>query len=42
MQTLFGLGPYSPKGAQISNPGYPSIDSGGQVFSGGISLEVQL
>jgi long-chain fatty acid transport protein len=29
-------------GAQISNPGYPSIDSGGQVFSGGVSLEVQL
>jgi hypothetical protein len=29
-------------GAQISNPGYPSLDSGGQVFSGGIALEVQL
>jgi long-chain fatty acid transport protein len=29
-------------GAQISNPGYPSLDSGGQVFSAGVSLEVQL
>ena len=29
-------------GAQISNPGYPSIDSGGQVFYGGVALEVQL
>jgi long-subunit fatty acid transport protein len=30
------------QGAQISNPGYPGISSGGQVFSGGISIEVQL
>jgi long-subunit fatty acid transport protein len=29
-------------GAQISNPGYPFVESGGQVWSGGISLEVQL
>jgi len=29
-------------GAQISNPGYPSLDSGGQVFSGGVTLEVEL
>lgn len=29
-------------GAQISNPGYPTIDSGGQVFSGGVTLEVGL
>ncbi|HTJ41298.1 MAG TPA: outer membrane protein transport protein [Kofleriaceae bacterium] len=29
-------------GAQISNPGYPSIDSGGQVFSGGVAIEVPL
>jgi len=30
------------QGAQISNPGYPTIDSGGQVFSGGLTLEVGL
>jgi long-chain fatty acid transport protein len=29
-------------GTQISNPGYPSIRSGGQVFSGGLTLEVAL
>jgi hypothetical protein len=29
-------------GAQISNPGYPTIDSGGQVFSGGVTLEIGL
>jgi hypothetical protein len=29
-------------GAQISNPGYPSIAGGGQVFSGGVTLEVGL
>jgi long-subunit fatty acid transport protein len=29
-------------GAQISNPGYPTIDSGGQVFSGGLTVEVEL
>jgi long-subunit fatty acid transport protein len=29
-------------GAQISNPGYPTLDSGGQVFSGGMSLQVEL
>ena len=29
-------------GAQVSNPGYPSITSGGQVFSGGVTLEVGL
>jgi hypothetical protein len=36
--------PQSPvtQGAQISNPGYPQIDSGGQVFSGGMTLEVGL
>ncbi len=27
-------------GVQISNPGYPSIDSGGQVFSAGVTAEV--
>jgi hypothetical protein len=30
------------QGAQISNPGYPRLDSGGQVFSGGATLEVGL
>ncbi len=30
------------QGAQISNPGYPSIDSGGQVFAGGLTMEVEL
>lgn len=30
------------QGAQISNPGYPTIDSGGQVFSGGLTVEVEL
>ncbi len=29
-------------GLQISNPGYPSLRSGGQVFSGGLTLEVGL
>jgi len=29
-------------GAQISNPGYPFIDSGGLMLSGGLSLEVGL
>lgn len=29
-------------GAQISNPGYPRLDSGGQVLSGGLTLEVEL
>ncbi len=29
-------------GAQISNPGYPTIESGGQVFSGGLTVEVEL
>jgi long-chain fatty acid transport protein len=29
-------------GSQISNPGYPSISSGGQVFSGGMTVEVAL
>lgn len=29
-------------GTQISNPGYPSIESGGQVFSGGLTVEVEL
>ncbi len=29
-------------GIQISNPGYPSISSGGQVFSGGLTLSVQM
>jgi long-subunit fatty acid transport protein len=27
-------------GAQISNPGYPNISSGGEVYSGGISVEL--
>lgn len=30
------------QGAQISNPGYPRIDSGGQVFGGGLTMEVEL
>lgn len=30
------------QGAQISNPGFPRIDSGGQVFAGGLSMEVEL
>jgi hypothetical protein len=30
------------QGAQISNPGYPGLDSGGQVFSGGLTVEVGL
>lgn len=29
-------------GVQISNPGYPSIESGGQVLSAGVTLEVGL
>ncbi len=29
-------------GTQISNPGYPSIKSGGEVVSGGVTLEVGL
>lgn len=29
-------------GTQISNPGYPSIKSGGEVFSAGMTLEVPL
>lgn len=32
----------STQGVQISNPGYPSIESGGQVFSSGLTLEVLL
>ncbi len=32
----------STQGRQISNPGYPSISSGGQVFSGGITVEMSL
>lgn len=30
------------QGAQISNPGYPGLESGGQVFSGGLTIEVGL
>ncbi|MEZ4402547.1 MAG: hypothetical protein R3B06_21165 [Kofleriaceae bacterium] len=30
------------QGAQISNPGYPTLESHGQVFSGGLTLEVGL
>ncbi len=30
------------QGAQISNPGYPGLTSGGQVFSAGLTLEVEL
>jgi hypothetical protein len=30
------------EGAQVSNPGYPGVESGGQVFSGGLALEVDL
>ena len=29
-------------GAQISNPGYPTLSSGGQVFSAGVTVEVEL
>jgi long-chain fatty acid transport protein len=29
-------------GIQVSNPGYPSIRSGGEVFSGGLSMELEL
>lgn len=29
-------------GVQVSNPGYPTIDGGGQVFSGGVTIEVGL
>lgn len=29
-------------GAQISNPGYPGLDSGGQVFSMGVTVELGL
>ena len=29
-------------GAQISNPGYPTLTSGGQVFSAGVTVEVEL
>jgi long-subunit fatty acid transport protein len=29
-------------GIQVSNPGYPSIRSGGQVFSGGLTMELEL
>lgn len=29
-------------GVQISNPGYPTMDSGGQVFSGGLTVEFPL
>jgi long-subunit fatty acid transport protein len=29
-------------GVQVSNPGYPSIQSGGQVFSGGLTMEIEL
>ncbi len=28
------------QGAQISNPGYPDLRSGGQVYSGGVTVEV--
>ena len=28
------------QGVQISNPGYPSLRSGGQVYSGGVTVEV--
>ncbi len=30
------------QGAQISNPGFPRIDSGGQVFAGGLTVEIEL
>ncbi len=30
------------QGVQVSNPGYPSIRSGGQVFSGGLTMEIEL
>jgi hypothetical protein len=26
----------------VSNPGYPRISSGGQVFSGGLVMEIEL
>ena len=29
-------------GDQISNPGYPGVTSGGQVFSAGVTLEIEL
>jgi hypothetical protein len=29
-------------GNQISNPGYPSIKSGGELFTAGLTLEVPL
>lgn len=29
-------------GVQVSNPGYPTIDSGGQVFSAGVTVEIGL
>jgi hypothetical protein len=48
-----GLGEYDPyktlrdedtmtNGLQISNPGFPNISSGGQVLSGGVTVEVRL
>jgi long-subunit fatty acid transport protein len=30
------------QGAQISNPGFPTIRSGGQVFASGLTVEVEL
>jgi len=30
------------QGAQISNPGYPGLESGGEVYSGGLTMEVAL
>lgn len=30
------------QGAQISNPGYPGLDAGGQVFAGGLTVELEL
>jgi long-chain fatty acid transport protein len=32
----------STQGIQVSNPGYPSIRSGGEVFSGGLTMELEL
>jgi long-chain fatty acid transport protein len=32
----------STQGVQVSNPGYPSIRSGGEVFSGGLTMELEL
>jgi long-chain fatty acid transport protein len=29
-------------GVQVSNPGYPTIRSGGEVFSGGLTMELEL